>query len=64
LNRDEKLLNSLITRRTKAILAVHYAGVGCEMDSIMKIAGRHGLAVVEDNAHDMDLVSKAMAKHG
>jgi dTDP-4-amino-4,6-dideoxygalactose transaminase len=53
LNVDETLLESLITPRTKAILVVHYAGVGCEMDAIMEIAGRHGLAVVEDNAHGL-----------
>lgn len=53
LNLDETLLESLITPRTKAILVVHYAGVGCEMDAIMEIAGRHRLAVVEDNAHGL-----------
>jgi dTDP-4-amino-4,6-dideoxygalactose transaminase len=53
LNLDETLLESLITPRTKAIVVVHYAGVGCEMDAIMEIAGRHGLAVVEDNAHGL-----------
>ena len=45
--------SALITPRTKAIVAVHYAGVGCEMDAILDIAGRHGLAVVEDNAHGL-----------
>ncbi|MCX7046441.1 MAG: aminotransferase class I/II-fold pyridoxal phosphate-dependent enzyme, partial [Candidatus Sumerlaeota bacterium] len=39
LNLDEKLLESLITERTRAIVPVHYAGVGCEMDSIMRLAG-------------------------
>lgn len=53
LNLDEKLLEKLITPRTKAIVAVHYAGVACEMDEIMAIAGRHGIAVVEDNAHGL-----------
>lgn len=53
LNLDEGSLEKLITRRTKAIVPVHYAGVGCEMDSITSIASRHGIAVVEDNAHGM-----------
>lgn len=53
LNLDEDLLESLITPRTRAILPVHYAGVGCEMDRIMAIAGRHGIDVVEDNAHGL-----------
>lgn len=51
LNLDETKLEALITRRTKAVVPVHYAGVACEMDTIMEIAQRHGLAVVEDNAH-------------
>ena len=53
LNLDESLLESLITPRTKAIVPVHYAGVGCEMDEIMEIANRYGIAVVEDNAHGL-----------
>jgi dTDP-4-amino-4,6-dideoxygalactose transaminase len=53
LNIDETVIESLITRRTKAIVLVHYAGVGCEMDAIMAIAGRHGIPVVEDNAHGL-----------
>jgi len=53
LNLDERLLEALITERTRAILPVHYAGVGCEMDSIMEIANRHGVPVVEDNAHGL-----------
>src|SRR5713101_4729766 len=53
LNLDERLLESLITPRTRAIVVVHYAGVGCEMDAILRIAGRHGVAVVEDNAHGL-----------
>ena len=53
LNLDETKLETLITPRTKAIVPVHYAGVGCEMDAIMKIAGRHGVAVIEDNAHGL-----------
>jgi dTDP-4-amino-4,6-dideoxygalactose transaminase len=51
LNLDETQLERLISPRTRAILPVHYAGVGCEMDRILEIAGRHGIAVVEDNAH-------------
>jgi dTDP-4-amino-4,6-dideoxygalactose transaminase len=53
LNLDERLLEAAITPRTRAILVVHYAGVGCEMDTIMAIANRHGIAVVEDNAHGL-----------
>jgi dTDP-4-amino-4,6-dideoxygalactose transaminase len=53
LNLDEKALERLITPRTKAIVPVHYAGVGCEMDSIVEIAACHGVAVVEDNAHGL-----------
>ena len=43
----------LITPRTKAIIPVHYAGVGCEMDGILDIARRHGVHLVEDNAHGL-----------
>jgi dTDP-4-amino-4,6-dideoxygalactose transaminase len=50
LNIDEKLIESAITPKTKAIIPVHYAGVACEMDSIMDIANSYGLAVVEDAA--------------
>lgn len=50
LNIDETLIEDAITPRTKAIVPVHYAGVGCEMDAIMAIAGRHNLTVVEDAA--------------
>lgn len=53
LNLDENKLEKLITPRTKAIVPVHYAGVGCEMDAILEIAGRYGIAVVEDNAHGL-----------
>lgn len=52
-NLDETKLEELITPRTRAIVPVHYAGVGCEMDAILEIAGRHGVAVVEDNAHGL-----------
>jgi dTDP-4-amino-4,6-dideoxygalactose transaminase len=53
LNIDEEGLESLIGPRTKAIVVVHYAGVACEMDRIMAIASRHGVPVVEDNAHGL-----------
>lgn len=53
LNLDETKLEALITSRTRAIVVVHYAGVACEMDSIMQIADRHGIPVVEDNAHGL-----------
>jgi dTDP-4-amino-4,6-dideoxygalactose transaminase len=53
LNLDETQIESLITPRTRAIVPVHYAGVACEMDAILEIAQRHGLAVVEDNAHGL-----------
>ena len=53
LNLNEELIESLIGPRTKAIVPVHYAGVGCEMDKIMEIATRHGVPVVEDNAHGL-----------
>lgn len=50
MNIDESLIEDAITGRTKAIFVVHYAGVACEMDTIMEIANRHGLKVVEDAA--------------
>lgn len=53
LNLDESRLEQLITPRTKAIVPVHYAGVGCEMDTILEIAARHHVPVVEDNAHGL-----------
>jgi dTDP-4-amino-4,6-dideoxygalactose transaminase len=53
LNLDERQLQSLITPRTRAIVPVHYAGVGCEMDEIMRVAQAHGVPVVEDNAHGL-----------
>ena len=53
LNMDESQVERLLTPRTKAIVPVHYAGVGCEMDVIMDVASRHGIAVVEDNAHGL-----------
>jgi len=53
LNLDETKLEAAITLKTKAIVPVHYAGVGCEMDEILAIAERHGVALVEDNAHGL-----------
>ena len=49
-NIDEKLIENAITDRTKAIVPVHYAGVGCEMDTILEIGRKHGIRVVEDAA--------------
>jgi dTDP-4-amino-4,6-dideoxygalactose transaminase len=53
MNLDEKLVEAAVTERTKAIVVVHYAGVACEMDAILAVAERHGLAVIEDNAHGL-----------
>ncbi len=50
MNIDESLIESAITKKTKAIVPVHYAGVSCEMDTIMDIARRHNLLVIEDAA--------------
>ncbi|KAA0210401.1 dTDP-4-amino-4,6-dideoxygalactose transaminase [Ignavibacteria bacterium CHB1] len=51
---DEDKIESLVTPKTKAIVPVHYAGVACDMDNIMKIAHRHNLLVIEDAAHAVD----------
>ena len=53
LNLDERLLESKITPRTRAIVVVHYAGVACEMDAIRTIADGAGLPIIEDNAHGL-----------
>lgn len=53
-NLDAETLESLITPRTKVIVPVHYAGVACDMDTIMEIANRHNLLVVEDAAQAVD----------
>ncbi|MBV1931823.1 MAG: dTDP-4-amino-4,6-dideoxygalactose transaminase [Porticoccaceae bacterium] len=53
LNIDESLLEEAITDKTKAIVVVHYAGVACEMDTILEIARRHELLVIEDNAQGL-----------
>ncbi len=60
-NIDEKLIEDAITDRTKVIVPVHYAGVGCEMDTIMDIAKRHGLLVVEDAAQGVMSTYKGRA---
>jgi dTDP-4-amino-4,6-dideoxygalactose transaminase len=52
-NIDESRIAEALTPRTKAIVVVHYAGVGCEMDAIMEIARAHAVPVVEDNAHGL-----------
>ncbi len=53
LNIDERLIEAAITPKTKAIVVVHYAGVACEMEVITDIARRHGLVLIEDNAHGL-----------
>jgi len=53
LNLDEALIEPRVTRRTKAIAVMHYAGVGCEMDPILDVAARHSIPIVEDNAHGL-----------
>ncbi len=60
-NIDEKLIEEAITDRTKVIAPVHYAGVGCEMDTIMDIAKKHGLIVVEDAAQGVMSTYKGRA---
>ena len=51
---DEELIEELITEKTKAIVVVHYAGVACDMDKVVKIAKRHELIVIEDAAQAID----------
>jgi dTDP-4-amino-4,6-dideoxygalactose transaminase len=53
LNLDERKLEERITPRTRAIVPVHYAGIGCDMDAIEEIARARGLSIVEDNAHGL-----------
>lgn len=60
-NIDEKLIEDAVTDRTKVIVPVHYAGVGCEMDTILDIARRHGLIVVEDAAQGVMSTYKGKA---
>ena len=61
MNIDETLIESAITDKTKVIVPVHYAGVACEMDTIMDIARRHGLLVVEDAAQGVMSTYKGKA---
>ena len=61
LNLDETLIEAAITPRTKAICVVHYAGVSCEMDTVLDIARRHGLKVVEDAAQGVMSTYKGRA---
>jgi len=53
LNLDESRLEPLLTGRTKAVVAVHYAGVGCEMDDILALTRPRSVSLVEDNAHGL-----------
>ena len=61
MNIDEKLIEAAITDKTKAIVPVHYAGVSCEMDTIMDIAARHRLLVIEDAAQGILATYKGKA---
>lgn len=61
MNMDETLIEDAITEKTKAIVPVHYAGVGCEMDTIMDIASRHHLTVIEDAAQGIQSTYKGQA---
>ncbi len=61
LNIDETKIENLISPRTKAIVVVHYAGVACEMDEILRVAGKYDIPVIEDNAHG--LFGKYKGKH-
>ena len=61
MNIDENLIEAAITPRTRAIVPVHYAGVGCEMDTIMDIAKRHHLLVIEDAAQGIMATYKGRA---
>lgn len=61
MNIDENLIQAAITPKTKAIVPVHYAGVACEMDTIMGIANRYGLFVIEDAAQGMISTYKGRA---
>lgn len=61
MNIDETKIEAAITERTRVIIPVHYAGVACEMDTIMEIARRHGLKVVEDAAQGVMSTYKGRA---
>ena len=66
LNLDASKLDALVTARTRAVVVMHYAGVGCEMDAVTELARRRGIAVVEDNAHGLmgSLDGKALGSFG
>ena len=57
-NIDESLIEAAVTKRTKAIVPIHYAGVGCEMDTIMSVANEYNLRVVEDAAQGVNAFYK------
>lgn len=61
MNIDEKLIEDAVTEKTRVIAPVHYAGVGCEMDEIMRIAKKHNLLVVEDAAQGVNATYKGKA---
>ncbi len=61
MNIDENLIEAAVTKRTKAIVVVHYAGVGCEMDAVMEIAKRNHIKVVEDAAQGVRAYYKGKA---
>ncbi len=61
MNIDEKLIEDAITEKTKVIVPVHYAGVGCEMDEILSIARKHGLKIVEDAAQGVNAFYRGKA---
>lgn len=61
MNIDEKLIEDAVTKKTKAIVPVHYGGVGCEMDTICDIAKRHNLFVIEDAAQGVNAFYKGKA---
>lgn len=60
-NLDIQKIEALITPRTKAIVVVHYAGVSCDMDAVMKLSEKHGIPVVEDAAQAIDAYYKGKA---
>ena len=61
MNIDERLIEAAVTEKTRAIVPVHYAGVSCEMDTILAIAARHGLKVIEDAAQGVHAWYKGRA---
>lgn len=61
MNMDETLVDAAVTKKTKAIVPVHYAGVGCEMDTIMEVAKKHHLLIIEDAAQGVMSTYKGQA---